>query len=871
MKINGSLVFDASSSSEIENLRVQKYADFASVPTYTAADAGRLVYAVDTGTVYYGHGILADWLQLASGGTAFSQTEGDAIETSLGDGIDTDGTFLDNAFNSPISSPTSFTDAINQLAALATGDNTLASLDDVDVATVGNGHYLRFNGSLWVNDALTLSDVAGVTASASELNALTGAGAVFVDFVKLHAVTATADDLNVMDGVFNSGVTSTEISFLNGLTDSVQNQLDAKQGLDSTLTALAALDGTPGILAVTGADAFARRTLTGTANNIVVANGSGSTANPTIDLATVSQTGGGSFVKVVLDSFGRVTGNTAVVTADITTLVDASYVNVGGDTMSGSLTLSGGSSHVVLPNAPTLGTHATNKNYVDSFSQGLSWKQAVRVATTGNVVIATELENGDVVDDITLVTGDRVLVREQTASEENGIYVVLATGAAIRTIDLDTAIEFSSAAVFVQEGTLYADTGWTQTAEVVTLGTDAVNWVQFTGAGVYAAGLGLALSGNTFNVNFGSGIAQLPSDEVGIDLFNTATGALILTTTGSNRSTLTGAQLHLLLKSAGGLTQDVDGLYIAGGSVANAMLVNSVVGLNADSGASTLALGQTLLVSGNATQGIVTAVSGQIINVTASNATDTQKGVASFSSDWFTVTAGEVEIASGSITNGELQNSSISFVGTDLSSDIVELGESLTFASGAPHVGDTLVKVHIDGNIATFTVREATTATTGVVSFDNNHFSITGGAVSLQASTGNLTNATATDNPADGWLMVGDTLNWVKASAASVAADYIALGDLSNVINATPDSKGVLTGNGSAWETQQIYYLHTQGSTSATWTVTHSLGQQYCNVTVIDATDNVVIPQSIVFDSTTQLTVTFNTAVAGKVVVMGIA
>ena len=60
-------------------------------------------------------------------------------------------------------------------------------------------------------------------------------------------------------------------------------------------------------------------------------------------------------------------------------------------------------------------------------------------------------------------------------------------------------------------------------------------------------------------------------------------------------------------------------------------------------------------------------------------------------------------------------------------------------------------------------------------------------------------------------------------------------------------------------------------SPSTTWTVAHSLGQMYCNVTVVDAGDEVVIPQSITFNSATQLTVTFNTAIAGKVVVMGIA
>ena len=67
-----------------------------------------------------------------------------------------------------------------------------------------------------------------------------------------------------------------------------------------------------------------------------------------------------------------------------------------------------------------------------------------------------------------------------------------------------------------------------------------------------------------------------------------------------------------------------------------------------------------------------------------------------------------------------------------------------------------------------------------------------------------------------------------------------------------------------------MYFLYT-GTSATSHTVTHNLGQKYCNVTVVDSTDEVVIPQSIVFNSTTQLTVTFTSAIACKVIVMGLA
>ena len=91
MKINGSLVFDASSASEIQNLRLQKYTNLAAIPTWQSSDAGRLAYALDSGVIYYG--TASAWMPLATGGSAFAQTEGDNLEAALGAGINSaDGT-----------------------------------------------------------------------------------------------------------------------------------------------------------------------------------------------------------------------------------------------------------------------------------------------------------------------------------------------------------------------------------------------------------------------------------------------------------------------------------------------------------------------------------------------------------------------------------------------------------------------------------------------------------------------------------------------------------------------------------------------------------------------------------------------------------
>ena len=153
---------------------------------------------------------------------------------------------------------------------------------------------------------------------------------------------------------------------------------------------------------------------------------------------------------------------------------------------------------------PTANTDAATKAYVDSVTEGLHIHESVVAATTANVNLANALENGDTLDGITLATGNRILVKNQTTTSENGIYVVQASGQPTRATDFDTAAEVDSGDfVFVYGGTVNASTGWVQTNRPATIGTDAINFTQFSGAGTYGAGNGLTLTGNTFSINTG--------------------------------------------------------------------------------------------------------------------------------------------------------------------------------------------------------------------------------------------------------------------------------------------------------------------------------------------------------------------------------
>jgi hypothetical protein len=162
-------------------------------------------------------------------------------------------------------------------------------------------------------------------------------------------------------------------------------------------------------------------------------------------------------------------------------------------------TISGGSisgASITNLSSPTNSGDAANKAYVDTLVQGLDAKASVRVTTTANIT----LSGTQTIDGIAVIAGDRVLVKDQTTTANNGIYVV-ASGTWTRATDADTWEELVSAYVFVEGGTTNADNGFTCTiASGGTLGTTAITWVQFSGAGQITAGAGLTKTGNTINV-----------------------------------------------------------------------------------------------------------------------------------------------------------------------------------------------------------------------------------------------------------------------------------------------------------------------------------------------------------------------------------
>jgi hypothetical protein len=182
---------------------------------------------------------------------------------------------------------------------------------------------------------------------------------------------------------------------------------------------------------------------------------------------------------------------------------------------------------------PTDNAHIATKGYVDAARQGLDVKASVRVASVAPVAIASALEAGDVIDGVTLVAGDRVLLKDQSTASENGIYVAVASGAASRATDADTSAKVTTGMfTFVAEGTVNGDNGFVLTTnDTITLGTTGLTFVQFSGAGQVIAGAGLTKSGNTLDVVGTADRITVNVDSV--DIASTYVGQSTITTLGT--------------------------------------------------------------------------------------------------------------------------------------------------------------------------------------------------------------------------------------------------------------------------------------------------------------------------------------------------
>jgi hypothetical protein len=281
-------------------------------------------------------------------------------------------------------------------------------------------------------------------------------------------------------------------------------------------------------------------------------------------------------------------------TGTLITSAQTNVTSVGsllGLTIAGTQTVDMGANKITNVADCTADQDVATKAYVDAVKTGLDVKDSVRVATTANGTLATAFANGSTVDGITLATGDRILLKDQTAGEINGVYVVASSGAPTRSTDMDEPVELTSGMfTFVEEGTTNANAGFVLTTNgTIVVDTTSLTFVQFSGAGQITAGLGLAKSGNTLSVNVDDSSIEINSDTLRvkalgvtnamilgstIDLVTKVTNVLPVANGGSGLSTIPSNSI-MFGNGSGAVSLVSPGTYDSGNAVGQILTVNS--------------------------------------------------------------------------------------------------------------------------------------------------------------------------------------------------------------------------------------------------------------------------------------------------------
>jgi hypothetical protein len=622
-------------------------------------------------------------------GTSITVTSNDTNNTSTISITDTGVTA--GSYGSASAIPTFTVNAKGQLTAAGTvsvatnlsitgdsGTDTVSLLTDTLTFTGGTGI------TSTVSDNKVTLDIDSTVATLTGSQALTNktlqdSTTYFVDetdatkrlqFQISGITTATTRTLTVPDVSDTIAVTGTSQTFTAAQKFRAANAVRVEAADTQDAIVLAGRAGGTGSYAVTitPATLTASRTLTLADGNTTLQAGTMAITGGTLGqfAATTSaqlagvisdETGSGALVFANTPTF-----TTPVLGAATATSITASSGNIiiaaaaGNNNVSlqptGTGTVDVSSKRITNVAEPTQSTDAATKNYVDALKTGLNVKDSVRVATTGVLTVAyangtsgvgATLTNAGTqsaltIDSIVLVVGDRVLVKDQTTKLQNGIYTVTNIGSAstnwilTRAVDADNSPAGEIAGgdfVFVEEGTDNADNGFVITTNgAITIGTTAIDWVQFSGAGQITAGNGLTKSGNTLNVGGANGIT-VTADAVeltgqALALHNLASNGIITRTAAGAVSarTITGTTGKITVTNGDGVAGNPT-ITIASDYVGQTTITTLGTVTSGTWNATTIAVGyggtgQTSLTS----RGVVYGNDASAVGVTAASAID---------------------------------------------------------------------------------------------------------------------------------------------------------------------------------------------------------------------------------------------------------
>ena len=536
-------------------------------------------------------------------GTGSQSNLGDRIFIGEG-GVDSNG----DANNVSVIGGQYFTDMLDHVHGTLTGSSALTADANLAIDTINIGNSLTAGGEIRFNEGTNNgTNFIGLRAP----NAVTGSK-TFV----LPDGDGTAGQFLKTDGSGNLDFTTVN-QFINLAGDTGTDQYNTSETL--TFSGAAGLDTD-----VTDNNVEIQ------ANSLTNANLSGSAAISNANLENPTTTLGSS-VLTLGTTTTDIEGLTSLVVDDIT--INGQTITTTAGNKDIDLTPHG-TGTVTVPSgyedrAGFTDNSLANKTYVDQVAQGLDTKPSCILATTENLtatysngtagVGATLTNSGTqavlVLDSTAANLGNRILVKDQTTRTQNGIYTVTSVGGAssnwvlTRATPEDQPSELSGGAfVFVEEGVLNANNGYTFThTGAPTFGTTNLDVSQFSGAGQITAGAAMSKDGNQLDVEVDNSSIEVNSDA-------------------------------LRVKALG-----VVNSMIANATIATSKLANPTIFFKDETSTQgQVALEGTLQFL--AGEGINTIASADTIKIEGEDATTSNKGVASFKSDNFQVTSGEVEI-----------------------------------------------------------------------------------------------------------------------------------------------------------------------------------------------------------------------------------
>ncbi len=398
---------------------------------------------------------------------------------------------------------------------------------------------------------------------------------------------------------------------------------------------------------------------------------------------------------------------------------------------------------------PTASTDAATKQYVDDVAQGLAVHAPCIVASTDTLATMSggtvTYDNGTAgvgatltisgstltaIDGITLSTDDRILIKDESTGANNGIYVYTSSTVLTRADDFNTPTEMAGGDfTFVQQGTVYNDTGWVMTDPVTTVGTSDVNFVQFSGAGSFTAGAGLTLTGTEFSVN----VDGLTTDIQG--------GNVVVKTSAQLTTPNIGEATGTSLTATGN---------VAGGNLTTTGVVSAtgnVVGGNLTTAGVVSATGN--VVGGNLTTSGVVSATGNVAggNLTTGGAIEATGNIDStggiFNGDGF----GLSNIPAANITGLSLSSISNGTSNVDIAASDGNITMGVNGTGDVVVVSDGGIEVTGTADVSSTVTAPAFTANTGLFTGDGGGLSnIAGGNVTGEVAFAATANAVAGGN-----------------------------------------------------------------------------------------------------------------------------